>query len=97
MVYCHGCGKEIHETALTCPQCGARQKTPSAAQKSKVAAGLLAIFLGGLGLHKFYLGNVGLGILYLLFCWTFIPTIVGFIEGIIYLVMDDQKWVEKYG
>jgi TM2 domain-containing membrane protein YozV len=35
--------------------------------KNKVVAGLLAIFVGGLGIHKFYLGKVGQGILYLLF------------------------------
>ena len=40
--------------------------------KSKVAAGLLGIFLGGLGIHKFYLGRWGWGIVYLLFFWTYI-------------------------
>ena len=67
-----------------------------AASKSKVAAGLLAIFLGGLGVHKFYLGQIGLGIVYLLFCWTFIPAIVGFVEGIIYLTTSDSKWANRY-
>ncbi len=64
--------------------------------RSKVAAGLFAIFLGGLGIHKFYLGQVGQGILYLLFCWTFIPAIVGFIEGIIYLTMSDEAFTLKH-
>ena len=58
--------------------------------KSKVAAGLLAIFLGGIGVHKFYMGKIGMGILYLLFCWTGIPACVGFIEGIIYLVLSEK-------
>ncbi|TDF94452.1 TM2 domain-containing protein [Paenibacillus piri] len=65
--------------------------------KSKTAAGLLAIFLGGFGIHKFYLGRVGWGIVYLLFCWTYIPSIVGFIEGIIYLASSDQSFNMKYG
>ena len=39
---------------------------PSWPIKSKVAAGVLGIFLGGIGVHKFYLGKVGMGILYLL-------------------------------
>ncbi len=60
--------------------------------KSKIAAGLLAILLGGLGIHKFYLGKVGLGIVYLLFCWTWIPGIIGLIEGIVYLCTDDYKF-----
>lgn len=65
--------------------------------KSKVLAGILAILFGGLGIHKFYLGRIGWGIVYLLFCWTYIPTIVGFIEGIIYLTSSDHKFNMKYG
>src|SRR5688500_4448219 len=47
--------------------------------KIKTTAGILAILLGGLGIHKFYLGKIGMGILYILFCWTYIPAIVGLI------------------
>lgn len=64
--------------------------------KSKVAAGILAIFLGGIGVHKFYLGKIGMGILYLLFCWTGIPACVGFIEGIIYLCSNDENFQLKH-
>lgn len=64
--------------------------------KSKVVAGLLAIFLGGLGIHKFYLGKIGSGILYLLFCWTYIPGIIGFVEGIIYLCSNDENFMLKH-
>ena len=70
---------------------------PATGDKNKVVAGLLGIFLGGLGVHKFYLGQIGLGILYLIFFWTFIPAIVGFIEGIIYLTMSDEAFAERYG
>ncbi len=48
---------------------------------NKVIYGLLAIFLGGIGVHKFYSGKTGMGILYLVFCWTGIPAIIGIIEG----------------
>jgi TM2 domain-containing membrane protein YozV/ribosomal protein L37AE/L43A len=65
--------------------------------KSKVAAFLIAWFLGGIGIHKFYLGRTGQGVLYLLFCWTFIPAILSFIEGIIYITMDDERFWQKYG
>jgi len=58
---------------------------------------LLAFFLGGIGAHKFYLGRVGQGILYLLFCWTFIPAIIAFVEFIIYLCMSDESFTAKYG
>ncbi len=60
-------------------------------------AGICYLFLGGLGIHKFYLGKPFQGIIYLLFAWTFISAIVAFVEGIIYLTMDDRKFVEKYG
>ncbi|MCR5508024.1 MAG: TM2 domain-containing protein [Lachnospiraceae bacterium] len=63
--------------------------------KSKVAAGLLGIFLGGIGVHKFYLGQIGMGILYVCFCWTGIPALVGFIEGIIYLTQSDEIFALK--
>ena len=52
---------------------------------NKIAYALFAIFLGGLGVHKFYTGKTGSGILYLIFFWTFIPTLIGFIEGIVAL------------
>lgn len=52
---------------------------------NKIAYALLAIFLGGLGVHKFYAGKTGSGILYLIFCWTIIPALIGFIEGIVAL------------
>lgn len=64
--------------------------------KSKLAAGLLAIFLGGLGIHKFYLGQTGKGILYLLLCWLYIPSILGLIEGIIILCSNDENFQIKY-
>jgi TM2 domain-containing membrane protein YozV len=65
--------------------------------KNRVAAAFLALMLGGVGAHKFYLGEVGLGILYLLFCWTFIPALIGLIEGLTYLFMSDERFARKYG
>jgi len=65
--------------------------------KSKLAAVLFAFFLGGFGFHKFYLGRTGMGILYLLFCWTFIPSVLGVIEAILLLVMSDYDFNQKYG
>lgn len=63
--------------------------------KSKVAATLLGIFLGGIGAHKFYMGKIGMGIVYLLFCWTGVPAIIGFIEGIVYLCSNDENFQLK--
>ena len=63
---------------------------------SKGTAALLAILLGSIGAHKFYLGQTFQGILYLLFCWTGIPTVVGFIEGICYLSHPETQWKRRY-
>ncbi|MDP2750814.1 MAG: DUF483 domain-containing protein [Nanoarchaeota archaeon] len=66
-------------------------------EKNRVAAALLAILLGAFGAHKFYLGKPLLGILYALFFWTFIPSIVGIVEGVIYLMKTDEEFEEEYG
>jgi len=94
--FCSNCGSEIDFKAEICPKCGVRVAPVTCYGKNKVAAGVLGILLGGLGIHKFYLGKTGTGILYLLFCWTFIPALIGLIEGIVYLVMSDEEFAAKY-
>ena len=69
---------------------------PSWPVKSKAVAGVLGILLGGLGIHKFYLGKIGMGVLYICFCWTYIPAIVGFVEGIMYLCSSDENFQLKH-
>lgn len=64
--------------------------------KNKIVAALLALLLGGLGIHKFYLGQTGKGVLYLVFCWTYIPGILAFIEGIMMLCSNDEDFQKKY-
>jgi TM2 domain-containing membrane protein YozV len=77
--------------------------------KNKLAAGLLAIFLGSLGIHKFYLGLTGPGLAYLLIntigfavTWLllYIPNIIlaimALIEGIIYLTKSDEEFEQLY-
>lgn len=94
--YCTGCATPLHISARACPQCGANLGGV-VGNKSRVTAALLAFFVGGIGIHKFYLGRTGAGILYLLFCWTFIPAFIAFIEFIIYLTMSDDAFAAKYG
>jgi TM2 domain-containing membrane protein YozV/rubredoxin len=65
-------------------------------KKEKMVAVVLAFLLGGIGAHKFYLRQVGLGIVYLLFCLTYIPSIIAFIEGIILLTMSKEEFDHKY-
>lgn len=65
--------------------------------KSKIVAALLAFFLGGIGIHKFYCGKILAGIVYILFCWTGIPSIIAFVEFILYLVCpSDEEFTKKY-
>lgn len=98
-IFCAACGETISAEAVACPKCGQpnrnRAGVGNGPVKSRVAAALLAFFLGGFGVHKFYLGKVGLGFVYLLFCWTFIPAIIAFIEFIIYLTQDDATFAAK--
>ncbi|MBO4707377.1 MAG: TM2 domain-containing protein [Elusimicrobiaceae bacterium] len=87
-----------------CPQCGAQKNSLntigtdlSTGKKNKWIAIFLAFFIGGFGAHKFYLGRTSLGVLYLLFCWTGIPFIIGIVEAVIYLTMSDMEFTAKYG
>ena len=67
------------------------------AKNKKVAAGVLAILLGGLGIHKFYLGYTVAGIIQL--CLSFlcgIGGLIGLIEGILYLVKSDDEFEQTY-
>jgi len=93
--YCFTCGKQILIQAEICPHCGCRQFKCNG--KSKVIAALLALIFGSFGFHKFYLGQVGWGFIYLIFCWTWIPAIVGFIEALIYISTDDYEFEQVYG
>jgi len=101
--YCWNCGKPTDENAVVCVNCGVQLKSMSdqpaysnadTDSKSKIAAGLLGIFLGGLGIHNFYLGYTSKAVaqlvLLLLGFLTFgitsiIAGIWGFVEGILIL------------
>lgn len=96
--YCSGCGTLIHRDAPICPHCGAPQADVRlVSRKNRGIAILLALLFGGLGLHKFYLGRIGWGLLYLCFFWTFIPSAVAFVEAILYAAMGEEAFHAKYG
>lgn len=89
--FCPNCGSELEPNAQFCVKCGASVAPVAEVnplnQKSKIAAGLLGIFLGGFGIHNFYLGYTGkaVGQLVLTICSCGIGGIWGFIEGILIL------------
>ena len=100
MKYCSNCGSEIKDGAEFCSKCGSKAGTSNAtagqnananAPKSKLAAGLLQIFLGCFGVGRFYLGYTGIGVTQLLMtvlsCGILSPVtwIWGLIDGILIL------------
>ena len=97
-MFCHNCGEQLSDAAIVCPKCGVATKkaATSSINQTKIVAGLLVILLGSFGVHKFYLGDTKMGIIYLLFSWTGIPSIIGLIEGILYLVASDEEFQQKY-
>ena len=70
---------------------------PAGAEK-KVVAGILGILLGGLGIHKFYLGYTKEGIIQLVIgvVTCGLGGIIGLIEGIMYLSKSDEEFVATY-
>lgn len=94
--FCKNCGKELMKDADVCVNCGTAVGTKqvtvvSSEQKSKVAAGILGILLGSLGVHNFYLGYTGKAVAQLLISLltcgfgAAISSIWGIIEGIMIL------------
>ena len=107
---CLKCGSFVEQQAPQPPGQQTQQAAPAApaqvqpvgpAVKSKVAAGLLGIFLGALGIHRFYLGYIGIGVLMLLmtvlFSWltcgatAIAAWIWGLVEGIMILAGSMNK------
>ncbi len=97
--YCPNCGQATMPGASACTNCGVllAQPIPQGAQKSKIAAGLLGIFLGCLGVHNFYLGYTGKAVAQLLLTvlscglLSFASWLWGLIEGILILTGSIDK------
>ena len=94
--FCQTCGNETNPAAEICIKCGVRLARPLSelADKSKIVAGLLGIFLGCLGIHRFYLGynNIAvaqliLGLLGFVTCGitAMVSAIWGLVEGVMIL------------
>jgi|GEM_PF-493899 Predicted membrane protein len=94
--FCSACGAEIDARAEICPTCGVRQPVyGQGSGKSRAVAALLALLLGGIGIHKFYLGKTVLGVIYLVFFWTGIPGLIAWVEGMRYLATSDESWAHR--
>lgn len=99
MKNCDVCSQRISTEAIWCPTCGHPNKSSSfdVPMKRRVVTGLLALFLGGLGFHKFYLGKSKVGLLFLVFVWTLIPSIIALVQGIYYMLQSDESFLRAQG
>lgn len=105
---CRSCNTPVRDEWAArgiCHECETRERTAPVldqatraltSHKSRSTAVILALVLGGLGFHRFYTGRTGTGILYMLFCWTGIPSVIGIVEGVRYAMMSDQEWEYRY-
>ena len=87
-IRCTQCQQLITLSHIVCPCCQYAQGLdalggidPNIDFKSQKLAIWFSLLLGGLGIHKFYLEQHLYGIFYLLFCWTLIPTIIGWVDA----------------
>lgn len=93
MIHCTTCGAEFARSATACPKCGAPNAVAAAqvSTKGMVPAALLCFFLGGLGIHRFYVGKIGTGILMILTLGGLgIWTIIDFVMIIVGSFKDKQ-------
>lgn len=96
--YCAECQKSDPVGALV--QAGFdRPQVPLAQipRKSRTISVGLSLVLGGFGAHKFYLDKPGVGLAYLMFFWTGIPSILGIVDGVRYIRMDEEEFQRRYG
>ena len=86
--FCQNCGAPTQAESLICTKCAVNLafKAKEGA-RSKMAAGLLGVFLGGLGIHRFYLGFTGIGIIQIIVTLVTcgLGSLWGFVEGILVL------------
>lgn len=88
---CKQCRSNLHSLFEDKPQVNTQYQN----YKSRSTAAILALLLGGIGVHRFYLGQKR-GLLYLLFCWTFLPLVISLFEFLLFIVMSDNEWNHKY-
>ncbi len=95
--YCADCEGTETTGSLVRPSPGTPQlPVYSWPKKSRSVSVGLALVLGGIGAHKFYLDKPGMGVLYMLFFWTGIPSIVGIFEAVKYIRMDEEEFNRRF-
>jgi len=64
--------------------------------KDKTTAAILALLFGSIGIHKFYLGRPAAGVMYLVFCWTLVPTLLAFVDCLVLALMERDDFNDRY-
>ena len=83
--FCYNCGHPVQPNSSVCLNCGVALDGGVQGSKSKIAAGLLGIFLGSFGVHNFYLGYTTKAVIQLVLSIVGILTTCLFIGGLILL------------
>lgn len=107
--FCTACGELLHKHAVICPKCGVGQARSNnnfisnKATPSRTATIIFALFLGGFGIHRFYIGHQGVGICYLLvtvfsgfLLWPII-ILINIVEAIVWACMSEDEWELHFG
>jgi TM2 domain-containing membrane protein YozV/ribosomal protein L40E len=104
--FCPQCGAILRINAEMCTRCGVLQPRAKAcvlpsgrSERNRIVAALMAIFLGTVGAHKFYIGDSTAGRRYIvlsLMSLGIVPGILGILDGIHYITMTDQAFAEEF-
>ncbi len=111
-VRCTNCGTVLPVSPMPMQHVPRPPGSAPAGAEKKIAAGICGIVLGGLGIHKFVLGYTQEGVILLsvylvsiiltfvtcgiAFPLLFVPSVIGIIEGIMYLTKSDEEFVQTY-
>lgn len=88
--------KDIYVTNNAASMAVSPPFTTRSARKSKGTTFLLALLLGAIGAHRFYLGQPFIGLIYLIFCWTGATLFVSLAEAIYFFFLKNEEFDRKY-
>lgn len=96
-MFCRNCGKEIDENADVCIHCGTFVKEPKESKpvdpaKTGWILAIICFFLGGLGIHRFMVGKIGTGIL-----WIFTFGLLGIGVLVDFIMILTSSFTDKEG
>jgi TM2 domain-containing membrane protein YozV len=105
--FCPHCGSPTLANQALCTKCGVMLGPgEGSGEKTRLVTGLLAIFLGWLGIHKFYLGYNKEGLIMILISLlagtvtcgvaTAVISVIGIVEGVMYLTKSDDEFAQVY-